>query len=266
MSGEKLVIKRNGYPSRGEFVIGTVTRVLDFGAFISLDEYENKEGLVHISEIAPGWIKDIRDHVKKDQKVVCKVLDLNPKRGHIDLSIKDVNERQRREKMQQWKNEVKAFKWLEIAGEKVNAGKKDLLEVGKRIMREYDSVYGAFEDCAFEGPEVIAFVGDELAKAIYEIAHENIKPSSVKVRGYFELKCKAPDGIEKIKKALKEAYKASTDEVDMKIEYIGSPRYRVDIEAADYKLAENILKKAVNRTLKSIKKAGGEGTFFKEAS
>ena len=58
---DRLIIKRSGYPSKGEIVIGTVTRVLDFGAFVSLDEYEGKEGLVHISEVAPGWIKDIRE-------------------------------------------------------------------------------------------------------------------------------------------------------------------------------------------------------------
>jgi translation initiation factor 2 subunit 1 len=263
---ERLIIKRNDYPAKGEFVVGTVTRVLDFGAFVSLDEYENKEGLIHISEIAPGWIKDIRDHVKKGQKVVCKVLDINPKRGHIDLSLKDVNERQRREKMQQWKNEVKAFKWLEIAGEKANLGREDLMKIGKRIMDEYDSIYAAFEECAFEGSNSLSFVGEELAKAIYEIAHENIKPSRVKVRGYFELKSNAPDGIERIKKALMEAYKAATDNAELKIEYIGAPKYRISIEAEDYKLAENILKKAVNRTLKSIKKLGGEGNFIKEAS
>lgn len=265
-SDKKLIIKRSGYPSKGEFVVGTVIRVLDFGSFVSLDEYENKEGLVHISEIAPGWIKDIRDHVKKGQKVVCKVLDTNPKRGHIDLSIKDVNDRQRREKMLQWKNEVKAFKWLEIAGDKMNMDKNELLETGKKIMEKYDSVYAAFEDCAFEGSEVLSFVGEELAKSMYEVAQENIKPSAVKVRGYFELTSYAPDGIENIKKALKEAYKAASDDAKLKIEYIGAPKYRIDIEASDYKQAENILKKAVDRTLKSIKKSGGEGKYIREPS
>ncbi|RLI83163.1 translation initiation factor IF-2 subunit alpha, partial [Archaeoglobales archaeon] len=138
-SDDKLVIKRPGYPTRGELVIGTVTRVLDFGAFISLDEYENKEGLVHISEIAPGWIKDIRDYVKKGQKVVCKVLDINPKRGHIDLSIKDVNDRQRREKMQQWKSEQRAFKWMEIAGEKVGIQRKELVDIGRKLLKEFET-------------------------------------------------------------------------------------------------------------------------------
>ncbi|HDD31190.1 MAG TPA: translation initiation factor IF-2 subunit alpha, partial [Thermococcus litoralis] len=213
---ERLIIRRSGYPGKGEIVIGTVTRVLDFGAFVSLDEYEGKEGLVHISEVAPGWIKDIRDYVKKGQKVVCKVLDVNPKRGHIDLSIKDVNERQKREKIQQWKNELKAFKWLEIIGEKLELSREKLVELGKKLVKEYDTVYGAFEEAAFEGYEVLVpAVGEDFAKAMAEIAQENIKPPKVKVRGFFELRSNAPDGIERIKKALMEAYNAAKD-VSMK--------------------------------------------------
>ena len=266
-SDDKLVIKRPGYPTRGELVIGTVTRVLDFGAFISLDEYENKEGLVHISEIAPGWIKDIRDYVKKGQKVVCKVLDINPKRGHIDLSIKDVNDRQRREKMQQWKSEQRAFKWMEIAGEKVGIQRKELVDIGRKLLKEFETIYGAFEEAAFEGYEVLTKVtGEELAKVIEEIGKENIKPHKIKIRGYFELMSNAPDGIERIKKALMEIYSVKAENADVKVEYVGAPRYRITLEGEDYKSAEKILKKITNKVIKKIKKLGGEGNFVREAA
>ncbi len=267
MKEKRLIVKRDGYPSKGEIVIGTVKRVLDFGAFVSLDEYEGREGMVHISEVASGWIKDIREHVKKGQKVICKVLDINPKRGHIDLSIKDVNERQRREKLQQWKNEMRAFKWLEIIGEKLNVSMNELEKIGKKLLKEYDSVYSAFEDAAYEGYEVLVpLVGEEFAKEMAELARENIKPKRVKVRGYFELKSMASDGIERIKKALAEAKKVAKDGVEMKIEYLGAPRYRIVVEAEDYKIAESVLKKATERVLKTIKKLGGEGNFVREAA
>jgi translation initiation factor 2 subunit 1 len=264
---DRLIIRRSGYPSKGEIVIGTVKRVLDFGAFIYLDEYENKEGMVHISEVAAGWIKDIREHVKKGQKVVCKVLNVNPKRGHIDLSIKDVNERQKREKLQQWKNEMKAFKWLEIIGEKLNLPRDELVKVGKKLLKEFDSVYSAFEEIAEEGYESLSpIVGEEFAKEMHEIASENIKPARVKVKGYFELRSFAPDGVEKIKKALMEAGKVKSDDVAFKLEYVGAPKYRIIVEADDYKTAESFLKKASDRVLKTIKKLGGEGKFVKEAA
>ncbi len=261
---ERLVIKRTGYPSVGEIVIGTVNRVLDFGAFVSLDEYENKEGMVHISEVASGWIKDIRDHVKKGQKVVCKVLNVNPKRGHIDLSIKDVNERQKREKLQQWKNEMSAFKWLEIVGEKMQMSREDVLKIGKKLLKEYDSVFSAFEEAAAEGYEVLAkLIGEEFAKEMAEIARENLKPKKVKVRGYFEIKFMQSDGVERIRKTFSEL--KLDDNAEVEITYIGAPRYRIVIEAEDYKLAENVLKKVVTTISKNVKKLGGECNFIREA-
>ncbi|MCS7119043.1 MAG: translation initiation factor IF-2 subunit alpha [Archaeoglobaceae archaeon] len=261
---ERLVIRRSGYPSVGEIVIGTVTRVLDFGAFASLDEYENKEGMVHISEVASGWIKDIREHVKKGQKVVCKVLSVNPKRGHIDLSIKDVNERQKREKIRQWKNEMSAFKWLEIVGNKLNLSKEEVLKLGKKLLKEYDSVYSAFDEVASEGYEVLAkLVGEEFAKTMAEIARENIKPKKVKVRGYFEIKFLHSDGVERIKRVFQDL---KTDEaVSLEVYYIGAPKYRVVVEAEDYKVAENALKKIVTNVSKLVKKLGGESNFVREA-
>ncbi len=266
MAEKRLVIRRSGFPSKGEIVIGTVKRVMDFGAFVTLDEYEGKEGLVHISEVAPGWIKDIRDHVKKDQKVVCKVLDVNPKRGHIDLSIKDVNERQRREKLQEWKSEQRAFKWLEIAGEKAGIDRKDLEKIGKKLIKKFDSIYAVFEEVAYEGYEVIAKItGEKLAKEIAEIAREHIKPSKVKVRGYFELKSFAGDGIERIKKALSVVKKFENNEIGIEVEYIGAPKYRVVIESEDYKTAESVLKKVVGEVTKQMKKLGGEANFIREA-
>ena len=262
---EKFIVKRDGYPSKGEIVIGTVTRVLDFGAFVSLDEYENKEGMVHISEVASGWVKDIRDYVKKGQKVVCKVLNVDKKRGHIDLSIKDVTERQRKEKLQQWKSEMRAFKWLEIAGNSVGMGKDELIKIGKKLIKTYDSIYNAFEEAAYEGYEVlIPITGEKLAKAIGEIARENIKPPKVKVRGYFELTCFKSDGVERIKKALMAGMNVKNG-AEVKIEYVGAPRYRVIIESEDYKTAENVLKKVVDKVVKTMKSLGGEAKFVREA-
>ena len=101
-------MKGEEWPEEGDLVVCTVQHVKDFVAFVSLDEYNGREGLIPISEIATGWIKYIRDHIREGQKVVCKVLNVDTSRGHIDLSLKDVNEHQRRETIREWKNESKA--------------------------------------------------------------------------------------------------------------------------------------------------------------
>src|SRR5438132_1406376 len=107
------------WPDEGELVVCTVANVKNFGAFVTLDEYESKEGFIHIAEVSSGWIKYIRDYVREGQKVVCKVLKVDKEKGHIDLSLKAVNEHQRREKIQEWKNEQKAENLLGIVAQRL---------------------------------------------------------------------------------------------------------------------------------------------------
>src|SRR5438445_996635 len=116
---------RSGYdwPDEGELVVCSVSNVKNFGAFVTLDEYESKEGFIHIAEVSSGWIKYIRDYVRKGQKVVCKVLKVDKDKGHIDLSLKAVNEHQRREKIQKAANRV--MKALTAKGGEAKFHRKD---------------------------------------------------------------------------------------------------------------------------------------------
>lgn len=88
------------FPENGELVVCTVTRVKNFGAFVTLDEYDQKEGFIHVRDVTTGWVKYIRDYVREGQKVVCKVLGVDSQKGHIDLSLKSVNDHQKRERIQ----------------------------------------------------------------------------------------------------------------------------------------------------------------------
>jgi translation initiation factor 2 subunit 1 len=56
------------YPEEGDLIVGTVVKVQNFGAFVTLDEFPEKEGFIHIAEIATGWVKRIRNHIKEKSK------------------------------------------------------------------------------------------------------------------------------------------------------------------------------------------------------
>ena len=73
----------------GETYTGTVARIVDFGAFVTI--MPGKDGLVHISQIANQRIENVTDVLKEGQQVRVKVLDVDP-RGRIKLSMKEVNE------------------------------------------------------------------------------------------------------------------------------------------------------------------------------
>lgn len=69
----------------GSIVEGKVSGITGFGAFVDLPE--KKTGLVHISEVARDYVKDIHDHLTVGQTVKVKILSTDPN-GKISLSIK----------------------------------------------------------------------------------------------------------------------------------------------------------------------------------
>ena len=70
----------------GEMVIGTVTRLTEFGAFVDLGS--GTEGLIHISELADHRIKSPKDVINEQQEVTVKVLSVDPATRRIGLSLK----------------------------------------------------------------------------------------------------------------------------------------------------------------------------------
>lgn len=78
--------KEKGQEKESPFEQGVVTNVKPFGAFIKLDD--GRDGLVHISEIANEFVKDINDFVKFGDTIVVKVLGVNKKNNKLDLSLK----------------------------------------------------------------------------------------------------------------------------------------------------------------------------------
>jgi translation initiation factor 2 subunit 1 len=229
---------------------------------VKLDEYEGREGLIPISEIARGWIKYIRDYVREGQKVVCKVLHVNRERGHIDLSLKDVNEHQRREKINEWKNEQKAKKWLSFVSEAANVPQEKIEEA---IYREYGMLFPAFEDVLVDEDATFARLGFDgpLAEAFAHVASENVKISKVTITGFLRLTSTKPDGVNVIRRALRSA-QPKVEGVKIDLNYIGAPIYRVKVTALDYKTAERAIEKVAKAAIGVMERAGDTGEFVRK--
>ncbi|WP_380675178.1 translation initiation factor IF-2 subunit alpha [Salinigranum sp. GCM10025319] len=260
-------MKYSGWPDKGELVVGKVDDIADFGVFIDLEEYEDKRGLAHISEVASGWIKNVRDHVREGQVVVCKVLDVDESSQQIDLSIKDVNDHQRSDKIQEWKNERKADKWMELAfGEDVSD--EQYSTVANAVLAEFDSLYDGFEAAAIHGAAALEDVdlSDDEVESIVEVARENVSVPYVNVTGYVDLRCPTGDGVDHIREALQAAGGNGDvpEGIELDVTYVGSPEYRIKVRAPDYKTAESELENAAGRAREAIEAYGGTAAYHRE--
>ncbi|MFC4411339.1 S1 domain-containing post-transcriptional regulator GSP13 [Chungangia koreensis] len=75
----------------GEVLTGKVTGIQPYGAFVALDD--ETQGLVHISEITYGYVKDVHDFLSVGQEVQVKVMEVDEAAGKISLSIRALQER-----------------------------------------------------------------------------------------------------------------------------------------------------------------------------
>lgn len=74
---------------KGKIVKATVTGIESYGIFVTLDDYYS--GLIHISEISHGFVKNINDFVNIGDMIYVQILDIDDELCHLKLSIKDIN-------------------------------------------------------------------------------------------------------------------------------------------------------------------------------
>lgn len=255
-----MLLKKKGFPEEDELVLCTVTNVFHNGVFVDADEY-GRSGMIHISEVSPGRIRNMRDFVEEGKKIVCKVLRVDKEKGHIDLSLRRVNERQKKEKVNEIKQEQKAEKIMEFAAKKLSRDIKQFYnDVSQKILEKYGLINLCFEDIvkgntSFEKLGIDKAISDVLTECV----RERMKPTEVFVEKQLMLKSYLPDGVDIIKGALKEAlYKD-----DITILYEGAGRYKVKVKSGEYKDAEKILEKSISKAIDFMESHGSEGEIIK---
>lgn len=251
-------------PEPGEIVLATVTKVMDHGAYVTLDEYNGIQGFLHISEIAPGWIRSVSRHVKVGEKKVLLVKKVNAGRGEIDLSLKQVSKDQKKKKLLEAKKIEKGKSFLHNVKERAKLSDNDIDKLEDVLYSKYDYVYDAFIDIARNGIKVIndLKINKKTISAIEEVC-SNIKLPAVEIRGIMEISSNRPDGVEIIKKTLLDVIKKDKN---ASITYLGAPKYRLSMRGSDFKSAEKAMKPIIETIQRGIEKKKGFFKFTREES
>ena len=142
-------------PEVGEIVIATVKKTGDHGAYVSLDEYDNIQGFLHISEIAPGWVRKVTKFVKEGDKKVLLVKKIQEDRAEIDLSLKQISKEQRKKKLLDVKRFEKEQSILKNIQDKAKLSSEEVDELEEKLLSKYKSVYDAIIDIATKNISVI---------------------------------------------------------------------------------------------------------------
>jgi translation initiation factor 2 subunit 1 len=258
-----MLYKKQGFPEEDELVLCTITSVQSHSVFATLDEYDNRSGMIHISEVSPGRIRNIRDFVVEGKKIVCKVLKIDEKKGHIDLSLRRVNESQKRAKLDQIKQEQKAEKIIEMLARELKKPVEEIYkQIADQVLKKYERIHEYFDELVIGKTKLELNLDKNLIEKLASIVKEKIKIPEVQIKGVLTLTSYAPNGIEIIKEAIKKAEEKGDNKLSIK--YAGAGKYKLLITAPDYKEAEKIIKSSVAAAEKVMEKNDSFFEFERE--
>ena len=229
------------------------------------DRYNGIQGFLHVSEIAHGWVRNVNKFVKEGEKKVLLVKKIREGRAEIDLSLKQVSRDQQKKKLLDVKRFEKGKGIIKNVQEKTKLSNDDIEKLEDKILSKYDSVYDGVVDIARNGIKVFSDL--KLPKKILDVIEEvsiKIKLPSVEIRGILELTDNSSNGVENIRKSLQGFEKENQNNV--KILYVGAPKYRISVTASDFKSAEKTLKPVLEDIEKNIGKNKGVFKFTREES
>lgn len=220
----------------GDIVIGKVEKVTNTVTFINL--LDGSKGTIISSEISPGRIKFMRQFVVPNKTVVCKVLSIS--NGNINLSLRRVSARERREIMQKFEQEA-AFNvaFRQILG-------NDSEKIIKNISEDYGELSKFVDEARLKEELLEKYFPKEKIPPVKKIIEKKRKKSELKQK--ISLKCTDEDGITKIKKVFE------IKEEGKRITYISAGNFRLELIVDDFKEG----KKQMQKTLEDLEKRAKE--------
>lgn len=253
-------------PDEGDIVLANVKQVTGHGAYVSLEEYGNMTGFLHISEIATGWIRNIERYVRPNQKIVLKVIRVNKTRSEVDLSLKQVSGEEKKSKIIEVKKNEKANAFMQIIKNKTNLSDEQIKQIEEKILTKYDYVYDIFEATTKKGKDVLLPL--ELPENVIQIIEDESKKipiPHVEIRGILEISSQKSNGVEIIKSILSTAETTKGNSKIM-ISYIAAPKYRIVVAADNFKIAEKSINNSIEKIKSSIEKEDGHFNFIRQES
>lgn len=240
----------------GDVVLCTVDRIVGTIVFVKIHENsfeagKEREGSIIFSEIAPGRIRNIRDYVVPKKKIVCKVLRVSPDKSHIDLSLRRVSQKEKKELLEEYKQEKSYVGVLKsILGDKTN---KIIEEIQKK-----ERIYDFLESSKENPSKLEKVVGKESAEKILQILKTQKQKKAV-LKKIFTLRTFEKNGINIIKNILTPFTKENTkDKEKIEIKYLSAGKYSLKVESENIKSADNKLKEICSEIEKLSKKYKAE--------
>lgn len=253
----------NPYPEVDDLVMVTVQQIADMGAYVTLNEYNNLEGMVLLSELSRRRIRSVQRLIRVGKQEVVVVLRVDREKGYIDLSKRRVSP----EEVEKFEEKFNRSKLVHSIMRHV-AERKDLeLEelyrsVGWPLYRKYGHAFEAFKAALTDPAAVWGSLPGPVDEAIIAELMQSIvrrlTPQKLKIRADIEVACFGYEGIDAVKTALAAGEALSAEDIPIKVKLVAPPLYVILTTCMDRQRGLELMNKAVEAIEATIKPLGGQ--------
>lgn len=236
------------YPEADDVVVVLVNNVEELGAYVSLLEYNNIDGMILASELSRRRIRSMNNVIRVGKIETCVVLRVDKEKGYIDLSKRRVNEDDIKSSQEKYNNAKQVHSILARVASLSNTTLEHLYEsFGWDLYKRFGHAYDAFNRIVNGDTSVLNEynLDASIIENLTTVIKHRLTPRPTAIRATIDATCFGYEGIDGIKEALKAGMALSTPEMPIKIRLLAPPQYvitTVAVSAAEgIKLVEDAI-------------------------
>eukprot|EP00933_Yihiella_yeosuensis_P043322 TRINITY_DN38060_c0_g1_i1.p1 TRINITY_DN38060_c0_g1~~TRINITY_DN38060_c0_g1_i1.p1 ORF type:complete len:330 (-),score=90.87 TRINITY_DN38060_c0_g1_i1:145-1134(-) len=224
------------FPELDEIVVVQVRRIVDMGAYVQLLEYDNKEGMMLLSELSKRRIRSVAKLLRVGRTEICLCLRVDQDKGYIDLSKRRVEPEDANAKEEQFARAKAVHGIMRHVAQSHDVPVNELSnKVSWPLDKKFTDAFEAFKKHAsgeidmWEGLDFsqpgqdISHLADKLKEDIEINLKRRLVQQTIRLRAKVEVSCAEYDGIEAVKEALTKGLEASKEDCEIKINLVAHP-------------------------------------------
>jgi len=251
----------NKFPEADDLVIVQVKLVAEMGAYVSLLEYNNIEGMILLSELSRRRIRSINKLIRVGRTEIVVVMRVDQEKGYIDLSKRRVSPEDIAKCEEKYNKSKAVHSIMRHVSETCKIRLEDLYnKFGWDLYTRFGHAYDAFKLMITDADKVLApyELSEEVKETLLSNINRRLTPQPIKLRADLEVTCFSYEGIDAIKEALKAGEAVGSEEMPIKIKLVAPPLYVMMTTSLDKDVGLQKLNEAVDIITKTIQKHGGD--------
>ncbi|VBB32162.1 unnamed protein product [Acanthocheilonema viteae] len=248
----------NQFPDVEDTVMVNIRQIAEMGAYVSLLEYNNIEGMILLSELSRRRIRSVNKLIRVGRNECVVVIRVDKEKGYIDLSKRRVYSKDSIQCEERFAKAKAVNSILRHVADQLGYDSEEQLEelyektawYFDRKLKKKGAAFDIFKKAITDSSALdeCDITPDIREKLLIDIK-KRLTPQAVKIRADIEVSCFAYDGIDAVKEALIGGQKCSTPEMPIKINLIAAPLFVVTTQTLER--SEGL--EAINKALTLIK-------------